>query len=209
MARKIKADEPPSGGHPAGRVLGGKKTASICGSRTEADAGRGSSASSRAARSPAWALAQAGQDGVSLADARDKAKELNEAIESGVNPLIARRERERSEKARKTLRAGDRSLRRGEEPQMGRKLPRHLAALARPRHRRDRRRSGRYARTRRHQARRPCALREDRQGKPEAHGPERFGKVFGVHRFDRCSHRRGDGGALGRGQRQCVGDPRR
>jgi integrase len=49
-------------------------------------------------------LGKAGQDGVSLAAARDKAKELNKALEEGVNPLMARRERQRSEAARKTLR---------------------------------------------------------------------------------------------------------
>ena len=49
-------------------------------------------------------LGRAGQGGVSLADARAKAKELNDTLDSGVNPLTARRERQRSEAARKTLR---------------------------------------------------------------------------------------------------------
>ena len=49
-------------------------------------------------------LGRAGQDGVSLADARAKAKELNDTLDKGVNPLMARRERQRSEAARKTLR---------------------------------------------------------------------------------------------------------
>ena len=37
-------------------------------------------------------LGKAGQGGVSLANARDKAEKLNETIKSGVNPLMARRE---------------------------------------------------------------------------------------------------------------------
>ena len=49
-------------------------------------------------------LGRAGEGGVSLDDARDKAKELNDTLDSGVNPLAARREKQRSEAARKTLR---------------------------------------------------------------------------------------------------------
>jgi integrase len=48
-------------------------------------------------------LGAAGEGGVSLADARAKAKKHNEDIEDGVNPLTARRERQRSEAGRKTL----------------------------------------------------------------------------------------------------------
>ena len=49
-------------------------------------------------------LGRAGEGGVSLNTARDEAKKLNETIKSGVNPLMARREKRRSEAARKTLR---------------------------------------------------------------------------------------------------------
>ena len=49
-------------------------------------------------------LGKAGQGGVSLAKAREEAEKLNETIKSGVNPLMARREKQRSEAARKTLR---------------------------------------------------------------------------------------------------------
>ena len=49
-------------------------------------------------------LGKAGEGGVSLADARAKAKTLNKDIEDGVNPLMARRERQRAEAARLTLR---------------------------------------------------------------------------------------------------------
>jgi integrase len=49
-------------------------------------------------------LGRAGQGGVSLADARDKAKKHNEVIDSGENPLKNRREKEQAEAARKTLR---------------------------------------------------------------------------------------------------------
>ena len=58
----------------------------------------------RSGKVTSMGLGEAGQGGVSLADARDEAKKLNEAIKSGVNPLMARREKQRSEAARKTLR---------------------------------------------------------------------------------------------------------
>jgi integrase len=50
-------------------------------------------------------LGRAGAGGVSLASAREAAKELNKTFSEGVNPLSARRDKERSESARKTLRA--------------------------------------------------------------------------------------------------------
>ena len=49
-------------------------------------------------------LGKAGKGGVSLADARAKAQELGDTLDSGVNPLAARRERQQAEAARKTLR---------------------------------------------------------------------------------------------------------
>ena len=48
-------------------------------------------------------LGKAGKGGVSLAKAREEAEKLNETIDSGVNPLAARRERQQAEAARKTL----------------------------------------------------------------------------------------------------------
>ena len=48
-------------------------------------------------------LGRAGQGGVSLADARFKARALNDTLDGGVNPLAARRERQQAEAARKTL----------------------------------------------------------------------------------------------------------
>ena len=64
-------------------------------------------------------LGRAGQGGVSLEDARDKAKELNDTLDKGVNPLMARRERQQAEAARKTLRQATEAFIEEKNPKWG------------------------------------------------------------------------------------------
>ena len=86
MARKPREMNPRQAGHAAGRVLVGKRPPL---SRV-ADGGRRRSWVFRFVRGgkvTSMGLGAAGTGVVSLAAARDKAKELNKALEEGVNPL--------------------------------------------------------------------------------------------------------------------------
>jgi integrase len=64
-------------------------------------------------------LGRAGQGGVSLADARARAKALNKDIDDGVNPLERRRERQRAEAARLTLRQATEAFIKEKNPKWG------------------------------------------------------------------------------------------